>query len=52
MLEGELQKIEDLDVPIFIFHMKPQYLETITGEIKQIDHPQISILKQGDEFTF
>ena len=52
MLEEELQKIGDLDVPIFIFHMKPQYLETLTTEIEQLNHPNISILKQGDEFTF
>ncbi|MFQ6079352.1 MAG: MBL fold metallo-hydrolase [Thermodesulfobacteriota bacterium] len=52
MLEEELKKIGGLDVPIFIFHMKPQYLETITAEIEQLNHPNISILKQGDEFTF
>ena len=52
MLEEELKKIDDLDVPIFIFHMKPQYLDTLTEEIGQLSHPNISILKQGDEFTF
>ncbi len=52
MLEEELQKIGDLDVPIFIFHMKPQYLETLTAEIEGLNHPNISVLKQGDEFTF
>jgi cAMP phosphodiesterase len=52
MLEEELKKIGNLDVPIFIFHMKPQYLETLTAEIEQLNHPNISILKQGDEFTF
>jgi len=52
MLEEELKKIGNLDVPIFIFHMKPQYLETLTAEIEQLNHSNISILKQGDEFTF
>ncbi len=52
MLEKELKKIGGLDVPIFIFHMKPQYLETLTAEIEQLNHPNISILQQGDEFTF
>jgi cAMP phosphodiesterase len=52
MLEEELQKIGDLDVPIFIFHMKPQYLETLTTEIEGLNHPNISVLKQGDEITF
>lgn len=52
MLEEELKKIESLDVPIFIFHLKPQYLEPVTAEIEGLNHPNISILKQGDEFTF
>jgi cAMP phosphodiesterase len=52
MLEGELKKIDHLDVPIFIFHMKPQYLDTLTTEIEGLNHPNISILKQGDELTF
>jgi cAMP phosphodiesterase len=52
MLEEELKKIADLDVPIFIFHMKPQYLDTLTEEIEKLNHPNISILEQGDEFTF
>jgi hypothetical protein len=51
MLEEELKKINNLDVPIFIFHMKPQYLDVLTTEIEQLHHPNISILKQGDEFT-
>ena len=52
MLEEELKKIDDLDVPIFIFHMKPQYLDALTLEIEQLNHPNISLLKQGDEFIF
>ena len=52
MLEEELKKIDHLDVPIFIFHMKPQYLDALTREIEQLNHPNISILKQGDELTF
>ena len=52
MLEEELKKIDDLNVPIFIFHMKPQYLDALTAEIKRLNHPNISLLKQGDEFTF
>jgi cAMP phosphodiesterase len=51
MLEEELKNIEGLDVPIFIFHLKAQYLDTLTAEIEQLRHPNISILKQGDELT-
>jgi hypothetical protein len=52
MLEEELKKIDHLDVPIFIFHMKFQYLDALIAEIEGLNHPNISILKQGDEFTF
>jgi len=52
MLEEELKKINSLDVPIFIFHMKPQYFEALPAEIEQLNHPNISILKQGGEFMF
>jgi hypothetical protein len=32
--------------------MKPQYLDALTTEIEGLNHPNISILKQGDELTF
>lgn len=52
MLGQELEKLGDIDVPIFIYHMKPQYLETLSTEIERLSRPNISILQQGDEFTF
>jgi cAMP phosphodiesterase len=52
MLEKELEKWGDIDIPIFLYHMKPQYLETLTLEIGKLKRPNISILKQGDEFNF
>jgi hypothetical protein len=36
----------------FVDFVRPQYLEAFTAEIKVLNHPNISLLKQGDEFTF
>jgi cAMP phosphodiesterase len=45
----ELEKLKDQDCPIFIFHMKPQYLKTIEHEIQALGHERISMLTQGQE---
>jgi cAMP phosphodiesterase len=45
----ELEKLEDKECSVFVFHMKPQYLETIEKEIKALGNERISILTQGDE---
>jgi len=48
----ELEKLKDKDYPIFIFHMKPQYLNTIEEEIKALGDERITILAQGEELDF
>jgi cAMP phosphodiesterase len=48
----ELKKLKDKDYPVFIFHMKPQYLETIEAEIHALGDERITILAQGEELAF
>jgi len=48
----ELKKLKDKDYPIFIFHMKPQYLKTIEEEIHALGDERITILAQGEELDF
>jgi cAMP phosphodiesterase len=48
-LTKELEKLKDNDYPIFVFHMKPQYLRTIEQEINALGNKRISILTQGQE---
>jgi cAMP phosphodiesterase len=45
----ELTKLQERDCPVFIFHMKPQYLKTIEAEIKALGDERITILAQGEE---
>jgi cAMP phosphodiesterase len=48
----ELKKLTDKDYPIFIFHMKPQFLKTIEEEIHALGDERIHILTQGVELEF
>lgn len=45
----ELAKLQERDCPVFVFHMKPQYLKTIEADIKALGDKRISILAQGEE---
>jgi len=47
----ELEKLEYKDYPIYVFHMKPQYLKTIEKEIHTLHDDRISILAQGKEIN-
>jgi cAMP phosphodiesterase len=44
----ELEKLQERDCPVFVFHMKPQYLKTIEADIKALGDERISILAQGE----
>jgi cAMP phosphodiesterase len=48
----ELKKLKEKDYPIFIFHMKPQYLKTIEEEIHALGNERVHILAQGEELEF
>jgi ribonuclease BN (tRNA processing enzyme) len=43
----ELKKLQERDCPVFVFHMKPQYLKAIEADIKALDDERITILAQG-----
>jgi cAMP phosphodiesterase len=49
-LKSELGKLKKPDIPVFVFHLKPRYLEVIKREIEEINNPNITILKPGDSF--
>jgi len=44
----DLDKIEDKEIPIYIYHLKPLYEEEIIDEIKSAGRKNITILKRGD----
>ncbi|MBN1253718.1 MAG: 3',5'-cyclic-nucleotide phosphodiesterase [Deltaproteobacteria bacterium] len=47
----ELQKLKEQNCPVFIFHMKPQYLKTIQEEIDALGDKRISMLTENEVIT-
>ena len=52
MLKDQLDKLENRELSILIFHMKPQYLHELNEDIAELKNPNITILKHGEEFEF
>lgn len=52
LLKEELKKLKRKDIPIYIIHMKPQYLDALKKEIIEIGNPSIHFLEQGQELEF
>jgi cAMP phosphodiesterase len=52
LLAEELAKVGRPEVPVFIFHMKPLYLEEIRKELGMMEAYRIEILQQGQVYTF
>lgn len=52
MLKEELKKFKKSNVPVYVIHMKPQYLDVLKKELGEIGYPNLHILEQGQEFEF
>lgn len=52
MLKDELNKFKRSDVPVYVVHMKPQYLDVLKNELGEIGFANLRILEQGQEFEF
>ena len=50
MLENQLTKLDRDDVPVYIFHMKQQYLDELHTELSQVSHPRLTVLNGGEVF--
>ncbi|MDY6856910.1 MAG: 3',5'-cyclic-nucleotide phosphodiesterase [Thermodesulfobacteriota bacterium] len=50
ILKDQLNKLDDYNLPILIFHMKPQHLDEIKSDMERLKNKNINILKQGDVF--
>jgi len=51
LLAGELRKLDRPDVPVWVFHMKPQFLDELIAEIEQIKGFDLKILRGGEELS-
>lgn len=50
MLKCELVKLDRPELPIKIFHIKPQFLDEILAELHALDDPRLQILHGGEIF--
>jgi len=51
-VKRELKKLRRKDIPILLFHMKPQYLSVLRKEVQSLGHGKISFLQQGERYRF
>ena len=52
LMQKELDKLSKPDVPVLIYHMKPQYLDIIRTEIRALNNPKIQVLGQNKVYRF
>jgi ribonuclease BN (tRNA processing enzyme) len=50
LLARELDKVAP-DLPVWIFHIKPQFYQETVEELARIDSPRIQVLEQGKTYT-
>ena len=51
-LKRELKKLHRRDIPILLAHMKPQYLNLLRNEIRQLGRSHVSFLRPGQRYRF
>jgi ribonuclease BN (tRNA processing enzyme) len=51
-LRDELKKFDRTDVPVKIFHMKPQFLQEILAELNSLGDDRLQVLEGGEKFLF
>jgi len=51
MFEAELSKLKK-KVPLWIYHLKPEYLKELRKEIKALGIPNLKLIKVQQRFTF
>lgn len=53
MLEDEIKKLNNKDIPVYLYHLKPNSLEALEKEIEAVDyHSDLRALKMGEIFNF
>jgi cAMP phosphodiesterase len=51
-IDAELAKIGKPDLPVYIYHFKPAFEETLLKELAEIEHENIRPLVQGETIEF
>ena len=50
-MSREIEKLE-LDVPVYLHHLKPPCIERIVQEVQELDNPRLRFLEQGKVYEF
>ena len=49
LLRREFQKVGKPELPVYVYHLKPQFRDRIATQLKQLDIPNLHILTEGQE---
>jgi hypothetical protein len=49
LLAQEYQKIGQPDLPLYVFHLKPQFREQIASQLHDLALPSLTLLQEGEE---
>lgn len=52
LLAREFGKIGKPDLPLYVYHLKPQYADRLRSEIGALKIPNIRVLEDGEAFSF
>ena len=52
LLKRELAKLNRDDIPVYLVHMKPQYLRELRHEIRGVGHRKITFMEQDKQYRF
>ena len=49
LLQKEFQKIGKPDLPVYVYHLKPQFRDQIVLQLSRLDIPNLHLLNEGQE---
>lgn len=51
LLAREFAKLGRPDVPLYVYHLKPQYLKELRAQLRALGLPQLRLVEDGDQIT-
>jgi hypothetical protein len=50
LLGRQISRMNRPDVPVYVYHLKPRWHRTIERQLLELRLPNLTILKEGEEF--
>ncbi len=51
LMHREFQKIGKPDLPVYVYHLKPQFRDNITAQLNKLGIPNLHVLAEGQEIV-